>query len=178
MPAKVVELASEAVASCSICRKYSRLPARLRSKVSLAVHIEDKVELDVFYLWSKTFVLMVDVATHYKVAYETTSREASDIIQGMFTNWIRFVGPMRALTSDQETSIMKPHTNTEIEHLDVWASLGIQKTPQVKQQVLSIQALASSRDMSASPSSPCKRSRLRSNDKDSHVMINKLQWKH
>ena len=36
MPPEVTDLAGEAVASCAVCRRYSRLPARPRSKVSLS----------------------------------------------------------------------------------------------------------------------------------------------
>ncbi|CAK9030292.1 unnamed protein product [Durusdinium trenchii] len=78
MPPAVVEMAHEAVANCTICRKHSRLPARPKSKISLAAHFGDEVEMDIFYLWSKPFVLLIDVAARYKIAYETPSRETGE----------------------------------------------------------------------------------------------------
>ncbi|CAJ1334047.1 unnamed protein product, partial [Effrenium voratum] len=108
MPPEVVQLASEAVAVCEVCRKYSRLPARPKTKVSLAAHFNDETEMDIFYLWEKKFVLMVDVATRYKIAFETPSREAGDLRKGILQHWIRHFGPMRVLTLDQE----RKHTGT------------------------------------------------------------------
>ena len=117
MPPEVIDMASEAVAACSICRKYSRLPSKPRSRVHLAAYFGDEVELDIFYLWSKSFVLMVDVATRYKVSYETDSRELQDLLKGVMQHWIRYFGPMRILTSDQETALMAPSAATEFERL-------------------------------------------------------------
>ena len=119
MPPEVIEMASQAVAACSICRKYSRLPSRPRTKVSLAACFGDEVELDLFFLRGKTFLIMVDVATRYKVAFMIQSKSAQDIMQGMITHWIRFFGPMRVLTGDQETAIMTTQSGIEFERLGI-----------------------------------------------------------
>lgn len=119
MPPEVVELASEAVASCAICRKHARLPSRPRTKVSLAAHFGDEVEFDIYYLWGKPFALLVDVATRYKVSYAIGSREGPDLLQGLLQNWIRYFGPMRVFTSDQESSLMAPHAAAELERLGI-----------------------------------------------------------
>ena len=108
-PAEVVEAASSVVAQCSICRRYSRLPSRPQSKTSLAAHFGDEVEVDIFYLFNKTFFLMIDSATRYKVVFELTSRETSEMLRGILLHWIRYFGPMRVLT---------------------WVSKGIQKALQ------------------------------------------------
>jgi hypothetical protein len=119
MPPKVVEMAHAAVASCQICRRYSRLPARPKTKVSLAAHFGDEVETDIYHLWSKTFCLLIDVATRYKVAYEVPSREMSDLLKGLLHHWIRYFGPMRVLTTDQESSLMSPAAGVEFERLGI-----------------------------------------------------------
>ena len=119
MPPAVVEMAHEAVANCTICRKYSRLPARPKSKISLAAHFGDEVEMDIFYLWPKPFVLLIDVATRYKIAYETPSRETGELLKGLLHRWTSIFGPMRVLTSDQESAIMSSTAAIEFERLGV-----------------------------------------------------------
>ena len=119
MPPEVIEMSAEAVASCGICRRYSRLPARPRTKVSLAAHFGDEVEMDIFFLWDKAFCLMVDVATRYKVAFLTPSRDAEDLLPGIYANWVRFFGPMRVLTSDQEPALMSSAVAIECERLGI-----------------------------------------------------------
>ena len=119
MPPEVIEMSAEAVASCGICRRYSRLPARPRTKVSLAAHFGDEVEMDIFFLWDKAFCLMVDVATRYKVAFLMPSRDAEDLLPGIYANWVRFFGPMRVLTSDQEPALMSSAVAIECERLGI-----------------------------------------------------------
>lgn len=118
MPTEVTDLAGEAMASCSVRRRYSRLPARPRTKATLAAHFGDEVEFDIYYLWSKPFALLIDVATRY-VAFELTSREATDILQGIYTHWIRFFGPMKNFISDQETGLTGHHVAAEFERLGI-----------------------------------------------------------
>ena len=100
----------------TICTTTSQ--AKL-TKVSLAAHFGDEVEMDIFYLWSKPFVLLIDVATRYKVAYHTKSRETEELLRGLLHHWIRYFGPMRVLTSDQESGLMSPSAAVEFERLNI-----------------------------------------------------------
>ena len=87
--------------------------------LSLAAHFGDEVEFDILFIWSKPFALMLDVATRYKVAFELPSREATDILQGIYTHWIRFFGPMKNFISDQETGLTGHHVAAEFERLGI-----------------------------------------------------------
>lgn len=119
LPPEVVELAGEAVASCSIGRKYARTPSKPRSRTSLAAQFGDEVEFDIYYLWNKTFALMVDTATRYKVTFELVSGETPDILKSVFKHWIRYFGPMKVFTVDQESGLMNPHSAAEFERLSI-----------------------------------------------------------
>ena len=119
MPQAVLDLIGEAVASCAVCRRYSRLPSKPKSKATLAAQFNDEVEMDIYFLWGKAFVLLIDVATRYKVAFETPTRSLDDLLRGMLAHWIRYFGPMRMLTSDQETSLMGPAAAIEFERLAI-----------------------------------------------------------
>ena len=149
MPPEMVQLASEAVAVCEVCRKYSRLPARPKTKVSLAAHFNDETEMDIFYLWEKKFVLMVDVATRDKIAFETPSREAGDLLKGILQHWIRHFGPMRVLTLDQESSLLSHEAAADLERI------GVTRNPKGATSGESTPALGWWNAMWDSPSSPC-----------------------
>ena len=75
--------------------------------------------MDIFYLWPKPFVLLIDVATRYKIAYETPSRETGELLKGLLHRWTSIFGPMRVLTSDQESAIMSSTAAIEFERLGV-----------------------------------------------------------
>ena len=119
MPTHVLDLVGEVVASCQICRRYARLPSKPKTKATMAGQFGDEVEMDIYYLWGKPFVLLIDVGTRYKVSYETPSRELPELLKGILNHWIRFFGPMLVLTTDQETALMGPTAAIEFERMNI-----------------------------------------------------------
>ena len=72
----ILPLAEEAVMSCSICRKYVRMPNRPQVKIgSHAGSFNQRVQLDLFQYQEVWILLLVDEATRFKVATDVESRE-------------------------------------------------------------------------------------------------------
>ncbi|CAJ1430110.1 unnamed protein product, partial [Effrenium voratum] len=115
----VVKLAEEAVAGCPVCRKYVRLPNRPQTKVHGATTFNDSVQIDIFHLNQRQYLLMIDEATRYKVASVITSSEAEELLAVIMELWVRYFGPMKRLVLDQQSSLMSHETGAECERLGI-----------------------------------------------------------
>ena len=120
MPHHVCRLAPDAVASCMICRKYSRAGRRPQHKgVNLSCNFNDLVQTDIFHFQDEIYLITVDEATRYKIATKCTGRFLKDILSALMTSWIRFFGPMRVLVTDQESSLMTVAAGEELQRLGI-----------------------------------------------------------
>ena len=120
MPHHVCRLAPDAVASCMICRKYSRAGRRPQYKgVNLSCNFNDLVQTDIFHFQDEIYLITVDEATRYKIATKCTGRFLKDILSALMTSWIRFFGPMRVLVTDQESSLMTVAAGEELQRLGI-----------------------------------------------------------
>ena len=81
LPASVLPLAEEAAMSCSICRKYARLPNRPQVKIgSNAAAFNDRVQLDLLLCREVWIMLLVDQSTRYKAATSVRSKEHRELL--------------------------------------------------------------------------------------------------
>ena len=119
MPVEVLNLVSDAVMKCQICRRYVRLPNRPQMKLNNAGTFNQCVQADLFKLWGTWVFLLVDEATRYKVAVTTESREAHELQQKLLDSWMRYFGPPGALVMDQEASLMSHEIAAEFERLSI-----------------------------------------------------------
>ena len=112
----VLPLAEEAVMSCSICRKYVRLPNRPQIKIGAgASSFNLRVQLDLFQYKGQWVLLMIDEATRYKAAGAVAGREHNELLGKMFEIWFVIFGPPYQLVMDQETSLMSHEAGRELE---------------------------------------------------------------
>ena len=112
----VLPLAEEAVMSCSICRKYVRLPNRPQIKIgSGASSFNLRVQVDLFQYKGQWILLMIDEATRYKAASTVSSREHQELLGKMFEIWYVIFGPPYQLVLDQESSLMSHEAGKELE---------------------------------------------------------------
>ncbi|CAE7596870.1 CPK34, partial [Symbiodinium pilosum] len=103
----ILPLAEEAVMSCSICRKYVRMPNRPQVKIgSHAGTFNQRVQLDLFQYQEVWILLLVDEATRFKVATDVESREHGHLLPKMLDVWFVVLGPPHQLVLDQESSLM------------------------------------------------------------------------
>ena len=117
---EVLPLAEEAVMSCSVCRKYVRLPNRPQVKIGAgASAFNMRVQADLFMYKEKWILLMIDEATRYKAAGHVTSREHQELLNKMFEIWFVTFGAPFQLVLDQESSLMSHEAGKEMERFSV-----------------------------------------------------------
>ena len=69
MPYDVWKLASDAISTCRICRKFARAGRRPQHRgTDLALHFNEVVQVDLFNYGDQQFILIIDEATRYKIA--------------------------------------------------------------------------------------------------------------
>ena len=119
MPSEVLKLVAETVTGCAICRRYSKLKSKPVVKASHPGAFNLEVQADYFQLWEQWFLILVDVATRYKVITKVSGRDLPTALQAVLQNWMRFFGPMRKLVSDQESCLMSHEAAAEFERLNI-----------------------------------------------------------
>ena len=117
----ILPLAEEAVVSCSICRKYVRVPNRPQVKIGAnAGAFNQRVQLDLFQYQEVWILLMVDGATRFKVATDAENREYNHLLTKMLDVWFTVFGPPHQLVLDQsESSLMSHAAGRELERFSV-----------------------------------------------------------
>ena len=116
----ILPLAEEAVMSCSICRKYVRMPNRPQVKIgSNAGAFNRRVQLDLFQYREVWILLLVDEATRYKVATDVDNREYQHLLNKMLDAWFTVFGPPHQLVIDQESSLMSHAAGRELERFSM-----------------------------------------------------------
>ena len=116
----ILPLAEEAVMSCSICRKYVRMPNRPQVKIgSHAGTFNQRVQLDLFQYQEVWILLLVDEATRFKVATDVESREHGHLLPKMLDVWFVVLGPPHQLVLDQESSLMSHAAGRELERFSI-----------------------------------------------------------
>ena len=119
MPTEVTQLVPEVVNSCTICRKYVRLPNRPQYKTTGVRSFGDAVQIDLFKFEERWFLLMIDEATRYKVADVVEGHESEILLAAMVRMWFHYFGPPQKLIMDQQQSLMGHSTAAEFERMNV-----------------------------------------------------------
>eukprot|EP00435_Cladocopium_sp_Y103_P061866 s1483_g23.t1 len=120
MPHAVWRPAADAIATCAICRRYSRAGRRPQYRgAHLSGNFNDLVQRDVFHFQDELFMLVIDEATRYKVAAKCPGRYLRDLLNTLMTSWIRYFGPMRVIVTDQESSFMTVAAGDEFQRLSI-----------------------------------------------------------
>ena len=119
-PWEVVQLAAEAVASCAVCRKYSRAGRHPQHRgAHLSPSFNDLVQMDVFQFQDHLFMLVIDEAMRYKVATSCPGRYLKDILETLMKCWIRYFGPMKIFVTDQQSALMTIEAGQEFQRLGI-----------------------------------------------------------
>ena len=116
LPSSILPLAEEAVMSCSICRKYVRLPNRPQVKIGAHAGVfNHRVQLDLFQYKETWILLVICEATRYKAAISVAGRSHSELLSKLCDCWIYHYGAPHQLVMDQETSLMSHEAGHEME---------------------------------------------------------------
>ena len=119
MPVEVVNLASEAVQGCVVCRKFVRLPNRPQLRAGGSTYFGETVQLDIFHWEGNNFLLIIDEATRYKTCVLAESQESEWLMALLFKSWIQYFGPPSRVVLDQQSSLMGYETGGEFERLNI-----------------------------------------------------------
>jgi hypothetical protein len=93
------------IRTCAHCNAFKPVPRRPRFGAELAGHFGDVLIIDLFYIFSMQFMLMIDEATRWKVAGLCMSKDAKTLGKVLLHCWFRYFGPPRVAKSDQEGGI-------------------------------------------------------------------------
>ena len=74
-------------------------------KASVAEHFNHRVQTDLFFIFEKTCVILIDECIRYCVVEILQRKTADEWMRVVFHNWIKIFGPMRFLVTDQEGAL-------------------------------------------------------------------------
>ena len=106
VPNDVVKLAKDIPHKCKSCRKYARTFTNPHIKIKISVHFNEKVLTDLFFLFDKTYVVLLDDCIRYKLSLRLLNKTPEEWMNVVFSNWIRIFGPMKTLQTDQEGALV------------------------------------------------------------------------
>ena len=84
---------------------YTRPKHRPTVGAELAGWFNENVYIDLFFLWQKNWLIIIDEATRYKIVGQLESKRGNTTLTAILKHWLRYFGPMRVLTTDQEGGI-------------------------------------------------------------------------
>ena len=119
VPDRVHTLIDEVVESCASCGKFVLPPTRPRVGAELAGWFNDRLFIDLFFLWDMTFLLAICAATRYKIAIQLNSKSGPEILRALLHHWIKYFGPPKMLISDQEGGLTSDLTSTTCERYGI-----------------------------------------------------------
>ncbi|OLP96718.1 Acyl-CoA-binding domain-containing protein 6 [Symbiodinium microadriaticum] len=120
MSSDILPLAEEAVMSCSICRKYVRLPNRPQVKIGAGAGIfNHRIQADLFEYKKVWILLIIDEATRFKAATSVMSKDFAEITRKMVEHWFTVYGAPMQLVMDQETGMMSHEAGRELERFGI-----------------------------------------------------------
>ena len=102
LPKDVLSLGVQVANECPQCREWKPRIHKSAIKSSLSTQFNEVVETDLFFLWDKTFMLLIDECIRWKTGDEIPSKQPHDLLRALVYLWIRIWGPMQTLMSDQE----------------------------------------------------------------------------
>ena len=86
-------------------------------RIELTGHFNFQLEIEIFFLWDQTWLLIMDCATRFKMCALIKDRSAEAIMKGLHRRWITIFGPPAVCVSDQEAAICSDSVATNFERL-------------------------------------------------------------
>ena len=90
---------------CRRCMQFQHAKHRPKVKSRLATHFSHVVQAELFFLWGRVFIIIVDECTRYKFAEELKDRSYESILECLQKGWFRYFGPPRIFLCDQEGAL-------------------------------------------------------------------------
>jgi hypothetical protein len=90
----------------SKCQRYQPKLHRPQTKKHLAMHFNEVVQHDLFFLWDETHMRLIDEAVRRQTGDLIPNGLGSTIVKALLSMWIRLWGPMANSLSDQEGGLL------------------------------------------------------------------------
>ena len=85
--------------------QFQHAKHRPKVKSRLATCFNVVVQADLFFLWDRAFIILVDECTRYKFADELRDKSYEAIYECLSKGWFRYFGPPRIFLCDQEGAL-------------------------------------------------------------------------
>ena len=90
---------------CKRCMQFAHAKHRPKVKSRLATKFNQVVQADLFFLWERVLIIIVDECTRYKFAAELTSKSYEAILECLQLGWFHYFGPPKIFICDQEGAL-------------------------------------------------------------------------
>ncbi|CAK0855905.1 unnamed protein product [Prorocentrum cordatum] len=104
VPDRCLELAQQVLAACEQCNDWPPIASKPKYRAELAGWFGDFMACDLFFIFGKTFLLMVGEAIGWNIA-QVLPKDAFHIAQAMLRTWFRYFGPPKCIKFDQEGGV-------------------------------------------------------------------------
>ena len=98
--AEIKKLVTDLIASCEVCRRYKRNPAKPVVGFSWGKTFNEVLALDVGEIEERKFLVMVDMATRYCQAHWIRDKKPETIIRTLVDGWYAIFGAPLKILSD------------------------------------------------------------------------------
>ena len=104
---------------CEHCRKFALKIPKSQLKSHLATVFNEIVQHDLFFLWDKPFMLLIDEAIRWKTGDELVNKQSPALLKAILYLWIRMFGPMQHLLTDQEGGLLSESASRFFEKFNI-----------------------------------------------------------
>ena len=122
IPASVVGLVHDIVATCDVCRAWSRPGNRSMTSTRLPERFNLEVEIDLLFVHTHVILHMIDRCIRWSVAVLIPGRTTDSILNGIRDGWINQYGAPNQLISDQKGGLNE-YAGAVLEQLHVKLTL-------------------------------------------------------
>eukprot|EP00959_Pyramimonas_sp_CCMP1952_P282447 5903535-Pyramimonas_sp.AAC.1 len=120
----VLDLVDNVIEGCKECATWKRKLTRPQVKAALSEHFNYRVQTDLFFIFEKTFIALVDECIRWCLVEELSRKTADEWMAVVFKSWIRYFGPMTHLGTDQEGAITSDLVGKCCEMFDIVRDFG------------------------------------------------------
>ena len=85
----------------------------------MPLRFNHRVQLDIFFMWDKAWLLIVDELSRYKVADVLADRTAKELLTTIMRCWIRYFGPMQVMVLDQECGLVSELSSRTCDKMNI-----------------------------------------------------------
>jgi hypothetical protein len=102
---QAIKLVEDVCKTCSVCRMWQRPSNKAAVSSRLSDKLGEIVQHDLFFHKQHVICVLLDEATRWTVAGVIEGKDTASLLHFITTFWIRTLGPMKCLLSDQESGL-------------------------------------------------------------------------